>query len=142
MFAEHDPGFDPCTSAGPKRREGQGPHRYLQGIGPLPLQIVAQWTSDVANSPRLEIDDAYLRGHRITLVSFEKAGRSNEERGAVRTACAAAGIDWRPLRYHKRPPVLSTVYDLQTMRLLVVRVQREQRFDVVHCRSYLPALVG
>src|SRR5438067_932207 len=82
------------------------------------------------------------RGHRISLISFEKPERTAEERQAVAHACAAAGIDWRPLVYHKRPPILSAMYDLRRMRRLAGRLHRESRFDLVHCRSYLPALVG
>jgi glycosyltransferase involved in cell wall biosynthesis len=82
------------------------------------------------------------RGHRITLVSFEKKERTAAEMEAARQACAAARVDWHPLRYHKRPPVLSSMADVMTMRRAAERLHRERRFDWVHCRSYLPALVG
>lgn len=82
------------------------------------------------------------RGHRITLISFEKPQRSKEERADVANACERAGIDWHPLPYHKRPPILSAIYDVWEMRRLAERLNREQCFDLVHCRSYLPALVG
>jgi glycosyltransferase involved in cell wall biosynthesis len=81
-------------------------------------------------------------GHRITLISFEKRERSAEERDSVRKACTAAAIDWRPLPYHKRPPVASTLYDIRRMRDLAFRLHRQKRFDIVHCRSYVPAIVG
>ena len=82
------------------------------------------------------------RGHRISLISFEKPERSAEERAEVARACAAAGIHWHPLPYHKRPPVLSGMYDVREMRKLAERLHAAERFEVVHCRSYLPALVG
>lgn len=82
------------------------------------------------------------RGHRISLISFEKPERTVAERAAVERICAEAGIDWHPLPYHKRPPVVSTLYDVRRMERLAARLHREQRFDLVHCRSYLPALVG
>jgi len=82
------------------------------------------------------------RGHRISLISFEKSSRSDAEIDAARRACDAAGVDWHPLPYHKRPPILSSLYDLLVMRRQAERLQRQSRFDWVHCRSYLPALVG
>ena len=82
------------------------------------------------------------RGHRISLISFEKPGRTVAERAVVERLCAEAGIDWQPLPYHKRPPVVSTLYDVRRMERLAARLHRDQRFDVVHCRSYVPALVG
>lgn len=82
------------------------------------------------------------RGHKITLVSFEKAGRSAAERAAVERICVDSGIDWHPLTYHKRPPLLSSMFDVGQMRRHAVELHRKLRFDLVHCRSYLPALVG
>lgn len=89
----------------------------------------------------------YLTGlsklsHRISLISFEKPERSEQEREAVAQICNEAGIRWCPLTYHKRPPVLSALYDVRQMERLAERLHREQRFDLIHCRSYLPALVG
>jgi glycosyltransferase involved in cell wall biosynthesis len=82
------------------------------------------------------------RGHDISLISFEKPERSAAERAAVQQACEAAGIAWHPLPYHKRPPVLSAMYDLRRMHRAARRLHRERPFDLVHCRSYLPSLVG
>ncbi|HKP34629.1 MAG TPA: glycosyltransferase [Sphingomicrobium sp.] len=82
------------------------------------------------------------RGHRISLISFEKRDRTAAERAVVERMCAEAGIDWHPVPYHKRPPVISTLYDLCRMERLAARLHREQGFDLVHCRSYLPALFG
>ena len=82
------------------------------------------------------------RGYEISLISFEKPERTAGERAAVAEACAAAGIRWHPLPYHKRPPVLSSMYDVRRMARAAERLDAEQHFDLVHCRSYLPALVG
>ncbi|MGH6658568.1 MAG: glycosyltransferase, partial [Sphingomicrobium sp.] len=81
-------------------------------------------------------------GHRFTLVSCEKPGRSPTEWQAVRLICADAGIEWRPLPYRKFPPILSTIIDLAAMRRLAGRLQATRSFDIVHCRSYLTALIG
>lgn len=82
------------------------------------------------------------RGHRIHLVSFEKPGRRESEKEVVREICAAAGIEWHPLHYHKQPPILSAMFDLSNMRRVAERLHRQRHFEWVHCRSYLPAMVG
>ena len=82
------------------------------------------------------------RGHRITILSCEKPAAMDREGGAIRKLCAAAGIAWHPLPYHKRPPVLSTVFDLAQLRRAAVRLHRQHRFGLTHCRSYIPAAVG
>ena len=88
------------------------------------------------------LDGLARRGHDISLISFEKPGRTPAERAAVEELCASAGISWFPLTYHKRPPILSSIYDVRQMRRLAERLHVERPFSLVHCRSYLPALVG
>lgn len=82
------------------------------------------------------------RGHRITVLSSEKPEALARAGEAIASKCSTAGIDWKPLRYHKRPPILSTVADLTTMAKIAARLHRVEPFDLVHCRSYLPALIG
>ena len=82
------------------------------------------------------------RGHHISLISFEKPERSKEERAAVERTCRDAGIDWHPLPYHKHPLLVSSMYDVRQMYREAVRLHRGESFDLVHCRSYLSALVG
>lgn len=81
-------------------------------------------------------------GHRISVVSFEKDEATLEDRAEVQDIAAAAGITWYPLRYHKSPPVLSTLYDVAMMSRRARRLHRSVEFDIVHCRSDVPALVG
>ncbi|HXC74444.1 MAG TPA: hypothetical protein VN640_07175, partial [Sphingomicrobium sp.] len=42
-------------------------------------------------------------GHRITVLSCEKPQRMAQDGDRIRRQCAAAGIGWTPLAYHKRP---------------------------------------
>jgi glycosyltransferase involved in cell wall biosynthesis len=86
----------------------------------------------------------YLRrlasDYAITLVSFEKADRPSE---ALTSELEALGIEWRPLRYHKRPPVLSTMLDLVAGRRALVRAaKRSGGPAILHVRSYVPALMA
>jgi len=74
--------------------------------------------------------------HRITLVSFEK---DHATAGELRAELGALDIDWRPLRYHRRPPVLSTAFDVLRGRRELARIDRP---DVVHVRSDVPALIA
>jgi glycosyltransferase involved in cell wall biosynthesis len=82
------------------------------------------------------------RGHDIALISLEKSQRSAEDRAVVQRACDDLGISWHPLIYHKRPPVLSGMWDVRNMHRLAARLHKHKHFDLVHCRSYLAALVG
>jgi glycosyltransferase involved in cell wall biosynthesis len=81
-------------------------------------------------------------GHRITVLSCEKPGRMARDGDRIRWQCNAAGIGWAPLAYHKRPPILSSALDAAALQRAALRLHREQSFDIVHCRSYIPARAG
>lgn len=82
------------------------------------------------------------RGHRFWLISCEKDGTDPRAWERVRKTCAESGISWHPLRYHKSPPVLSTMWDVRAMRRKANALQDQVGFDLAHCRSYVPALIG
>jgi len=76
----------------------------------------------------------------ITLISFEKTAQPNVN--LCRTL-EEVGIDWQRLRYHKRPPVLSTLLDVLAGRRALVRASRRAGGPTtVHVRSYVPALIA
>jgi glycosyltransferase involved in cell wall biosynthesis len=81
-------------------------------------------------------------GHRISLISFEKPERTADERAEVARICAGYGISWHSLPYQKRPALLSSIYDVRRMRQAAARLHASEHFELIHCRSYLPALVG
>lgn len=81
-------------------------------------------------------------GYRITLFSFEKEERFESVRSTIENICKEANMDWRPMMYTKRPPVLSTVYDLLRLNRAVKHAHKEKNFALLHCRSYLTALIG
>ena len=82
------------------------------------------------------------RGYRITILSCEKPERFERDAAAIRRMCGENGIEWVPIRYHRRPWLLSSVYDLAALKRAAARLHRASPFDLVHCRSYIPAMVG
>ena len=82
------------------------------------------------------------RGHEITVLSCEKPERLAREGAQIRQLCAAAHIAWHPLTYHKRPPILSSAIDAAALQRAAIMLHRRERFDLVHCRSYIPARAG
>lgn len=81
-------------------------------------------------------------GHRFWLFSHEKEAAFQSQGTRMRAVAVRAGLTWLPLPYHKRPPVLSTLWDVIRQGQLVSRWHRRVGFDLLHCRSYLSALVG
>lgn len=81
-------------------------------------------------------------GFSFHLISFEKEERFEKNKKHIQSICDAAGIVWHPLSYTKKPPLFSTIYDVQRMKGLAHRLHKEFNFKIVHCRSYISALVG
>ncbi|MDD3876151.1 MAG: glycosyltransferase [Bacteroidales bacterium] len=82
------------------------------------------------------------KGHQICIISAEKKDNFNLNKDKVESLIKNKNIDWVPLTYTSKPPVLSTMYDLSRMKQLAWRLHQKKKFEAVHCRSYIAALVG
>lgn len=82
------------------------------------------------------------KGFRFTVFSFEKKERFNLGKQAVEKAIGEKNIVWKPLFYHKNPPILSTLWDVGLLKNAVKNIQKKEKIDIIHCRSYITALVG
>lgn len=81
---------------------------------------------------------------RIHLLSFEKPedwgnGVAKER---VRARMRAAGIQWHPRTYHKRPTALATAWDIFVGTASALWLVLRHRLRIVHARSYVPALMA
>ena len=91
----------------------------------------------------------YLRalardGYRIALMTFEQSRwrMAPEIEMQARDELARHGIEWFPLGYHKRPAVLSTLYDIAVGSLGVARLARKTKATVVHGRGSVPSAIA
>lgn len=91
---------------------------------------------------------AYLKrlvvGRRIHLISFEKADdwANTTERVRIAQDIASAGIVWHPLRYHKRPSALATLWDIACGVTVGLGLVLRHRLDIVHARSYVSSVIA
>ncbi len=81
------------------------------------------------------------KGYSITIISCEKKQRKNQLE-TVKQILTANNIKWLPVSYTKKPPVLSTIYDIWRVTRTAQRENKKTVFNIVHCRSYIPALIG
>ena len=82
-------------------------------------------------------------GVDLTLVTFDKPADWVEPAVAeVRAELARANVSWIPLRYHKRPKIPATAFDLAAGVLCGWTAGRGKRFDVVHARTFAGGLIG
>jgi glycosyltransferase involved in cell wall biosynthesis len=81
-------------------------------------------------------------GYSYTLISCEKPDRYEKNKHVIEKICIENNIDWQPLFYHKSPPILSTIWDVNQIQKLAYRLVEEKSFKLVHCRGYISALIG
>ncbi len=81
-------------------------------------------------------------GHQITLLSTEKKENFALRYSLIKALTDQHQIDWQYIFYTKRPPVLSTLLDLRQLSKKAAQIYQQKKYEVVHCRSYLAALLG
>jgi glycosyltransferase involved in cell wall biosynthesis len=81
-------------------------------------------------------------GYHFHILSFEKEKNFLAEKDSVARLLKQHNIEWYPLPYTLTPPVLSTVSDLKKMKFKSRALTEKYNIQLVHCRSYIPGLVG
>ena len=82
------------------------------------------------------------KNYNFHLVSFEKTDRYSKYHLLIEKICLYNKIQWYPLKYNKKPPLLSTFFDLYKMMKLSKELHIKNGFSLIHCRSYISSLVG
>jgi glycosyltransferase involved in cell wall biosynthesis len=82
------------------------------------------------------------RGHYIHLLTFEPRRLARAERQAIRERLRARGIRWHSLRYHKRPSLPATIYDVAATVIVGGILVLRHRLHALHARSHVPAAAG
>jgi len=82
------------------------------------------------------------QGYSFTLLSCDKPDRLLKLRSYITEILSPYPIEWVPILYHKKPPVLSTLYDYWNLKRHAKKLHRKKPFDLVHTRSGVPSLVG
>lgn len=88
----------------------------------------------------------YLEGlskfeYEITLISTEKPEQKHKTQ-QIQSLLTKGKIHWQPITYTKKPPIISTLYDVLKLKKLATKIVKEKNVKIVHCRSYIAAIVG
>lgn len=81
------------------------------------------------------------RGHVVHLMTFEprlSPQRSRQFAEELRRR----GIAWHRRRYHKRPSLPATTFDVLAGGLAAARLVRRHRLDAIHARNHMPAAMA
>lgn len=82
-------------------------------------------------------------GVDISLLTYEKKANKSilEFNKTLKERLARLGIIWYRLRYHKRPTLPATIYDILQGVIFTYFLLLRHRFNVIHARQIVPATV-
>lgn len=81
-------------------------------------------------------------GYEFHLISFEKTDRFQEHFRHIKGICKANNIHWHPQDYQLGGGLKTTLKQVRRMRKIAGHLHKRHQFSIVHCRSYISALVG
>lgn len=82
------------------------------------------------------------KGYSFSIISFEKEEKLKQNKSLIESICSQNNIDWFPKKYTKKPPILSTIWDIFVMYQSAVKIHKIKKIDLIHCRSYQSAEIG
>jgi glycosyltransferase involved in cell wall biosynthesis len=86
------------------------------------------------------------RGVKVTLLSFERSNaftvEGRRQCDELKRELHEHGIEWHWLRYHQRPSLPATFYDVLAGIRYASRLVRQNRIELVHARSHIPATIA
>jgi glycosyltransferase involved in cell wall biosynthesis len=83
-------------------------------------------------------------GTKIWAISFEKPDKQSakDEIASVEGELAGGGVEWVRLRYHRRPAVPATLWDIARGTILGLALVLSRRIKIIHARSYVAAAMA
>jgi len=82
------------------------------------------------------------KGHEFTIISCEKRNNFIKDKKYTGNLLEAHQIQWNPIKYIPSPPVISAFLNILKLMRTAKALHKHSKFDIIHCRSYIPALIG
>lgn len=80
--------------------------------------------------------------YHYSIVSAEKIDNFQDKKHLIDEQIKNLPISWQPIIYTKKPPVISTLWDLWKIRKKAKKILQKKPFQLIHARSYLSALIA
>jgi glycosyltransferase involved in cell wall biosynthesis len=81
-------------------------------------------------------------GYSFTILSCDKPHKYKAHKTEIEELVKKIPINWFSIPYHKKPPVLSSVYDYFRLLQKAKQLHAQYSFDMMHTRSGIPQIVG
>ena len=82
--------------------------------------------------------------NKIFVISYEKKSDllSSNKMMSLKNQLSSSGIKWYPMRYHKRPSLIATLFDIFRGQVMAYFISKKINAEIIHVRSYIPALIS
>jgi glycosyltransferase involved in cell wall biosynthesis len=80
--------------------------------------------------------------NQIAIISCEKKDRFEKNKNHIQQLLDHHGIEWIPVPYSSLPSVLSKQWNITRIKRKAIDFCNNKKPDIVHCRSYMAALIG
>jgi len=81
-------------------------------------------------------------GHSILIVSAEKPEAFSTQRKEIKALLHSANIQWHPVKFSNNVPGISAWRNYKKLQSKSFRLSKENDFDIIHCRSDIPGIIG
>ncbi|MBL7918506.1 MAG: glycosyltransferase, partial [Bacteroidia bacterium] len=81
-------------------------------------------------------------GYCITIISCEKQSRLTHEKNNIETLLSQNNISWKYIIYNETGNALSRFKYIQQVKAIAKDIVKQNKICLIHCRSYLAALIG
>ncbi len=115
--------------AGPKRAS-----LYISYFGIAEPLVETQVVAYLAELSRRSVE--------VHLLTFDAQRFEPAEAHAISARLASRGIRWHSLRYHRRPSLPATAYDVLVGAWKAMQICRRHGIGLVHARSHVPAAMA
>jgi len=82
------------------------------------------------------------RGYEFHVLSFEKMDRYRDHHKTIQNLFKENDVHWHPQDYQLTGGIKKTLKQVRRMHKVAKYLNDIHHFDIVHCRSYMPALTG
>ena len=81
----------------------------------------------------------YLKGlskfYSVDILGFEKEQVYQAQKNHIQQSIKNKDIKWIPLKYNKKPPIFSTLFDMYQGWKAIKQNGDQSKYDLIHCRS-------
>ena len=81
-------------------------------------------------------------GYNFTIISAEKPENFDKEKNVIEKICKENNINWKAVKYTKKPAIISTVKDIKNIIKTAFELHKKYNFSAVHSRSYIASIVA